>query len=63
MIQTWTKKITSDLGTVEFEQQRHGGLSLLFTSNTKLLIPASASSLWFLGENYLIEKGNETRMI
>ena len=45
MILTLTKNITSDPGTVESEQQRHGGLSFLFTSKTKLLIPASASSL------------------
>ena len=48
MILTWTKNITSDLGTVEFEQQCHGSLSLLFTAKTKLLIPASASSRWFI---------------
>ena len=34
MILTWTKNIIWDRGTDELEQQRHGGLFLLFTSNT-----------------------------
>ena len=62
-ILTWTKNITSDIGTVEFEQQRHGELSLLFTSKTKLPISASTSSLWFIGEKYLTETWIETRLM
>ena len=39
-----TKNITSDRGTTGLEHQRHGGLSLLLSSKTKLVTSPSISS-------------------